>query len=270
MRISYQPFCLKHRFETDHDCPAKKSGAQNAAANAAAAKDAAVAAARARRAQQEQQAQQQRLQQQQARPSSAASSARGAQDSLSQAAAGAWSVATTSPFSPFQGLQGQGNTRQAAQHGGGGTGAAQGSGGGGGGGEGRKKTKHSNKPDAAVGAQGIPESERMVLSVYFPVSSNRPPEYHVLSVRWSVGKVIDTLSTRGNVRNNNNQPGATRLVRKLLHIRCRFFFSILLFQFQFLPLIFSRVFNFLWNEKYPPRCASCVSSCSSFLSMQNM
>ena len=214
-KLCHQPFCLKHRFETDHDCPAKKSGAQNTAANAAAAKDAAVAAARARRAaaqQEEQKAQQQRQQQQQTRPSSAASSAanaaRGAQDSFSQAAAGAWSAATTSPFSPFQGLHG--NTQPAAGSGAGGAG--------GGGGEGRKKTKHSNKPDAADGAQGIPESERMLLSVYFPVSSNRPPEYHVLSVRWSVGKVIDTLSTRGNIRNNNNQPGATRLVRKMLHL----------------------------------------------------
>mmetsp|Transcript_98102 Transcript_98102/g.158176 ORF Transcript_98102/g.158176 Transcript_98102/m.158176 type:complete len:113 (+) Transcript_98102:130-468(+) len=51
----------------------------------------------------------------------------------------------------------------------------------------------------------------MLLSLYFPVTTNRPPEFHVVSVRWSVGRVIDVLSDRGNIRNNNNQPGATRL-----------------------------------------------------------
>ena len=212
-KLCKQPFCLKHRFETDHDCPAKKSGASNATANATAA---AAAAARQRQEQQkrvQQQAQLQKQQQQQQRPGSAARGAsaagtasRGASDWLSQAAAGAASAATTSPFSPFQGL----SQPQRPSTGGGGGGAAAGGSAGAAGGQ-RKKTKHKNKPQDAYGAQGIPESERMLLSVYFPVSSNRPPEFHFLSVRWSVGKVIDTLASRGNIRNNNNQPGALRL-----------------------------------------------------------
>ena len=71
-KLCKQPFCLKHRFETDHDCPAKKSGASNATANATAA---AAAAARQRQEQQkrvQQQAQLQKQQQQQQRPGSAA------------------------------------------------------------------------------------------------------------------------------------------------------------------------------------------------------
>ncbi|KAJ1477128.1 hypothetical protein T484DRAFT_3045042 [Baffinella frigidus] len=51
----------------------------------------------------------------------------------------------------------------------------------------------------------------MMLSVYFPVASRRKPEFHVLSIRWSVGKCIDTLAARGALHNLNNVPGAPRL-----------------------------------------------------------
>ena len=193
-KLCRQTFCMKHRFESDHDCPAKKSGSANAAAAKVTASAAAAAAATRQRQHQQQQQQQQhrQQQQQQARPSSAASAARdasssaanaarGASDSLSQAAAGAWSAATTSPFSPFQGMT---NSQFAAQRGG------AGPAGGGGGGAERKKLKHSNKAEAAIGSQGIPESERMLLSLYFPVTTNRPPEFHVVSVRWCVEECV--------------------------------------------------------------------------------
>ena len=208
-KLCKRPFCLKHRFESDHDCPLRKGGAATAAANAAAA-NAVVAQ---KRTQQAQQQQQQRQARGQAVPDTSGdaelarrlagmnSSVRGASDSLSQAAAGAWSAATISPFSPFQGL---GSSQPAA-------GRASGAGGGGPAGGGRRQQKHTNKPENAKGAHGIPDIERMLLSVYFPASSNRAPEFHVLSARWSVGKVIDTLAERGSIRNNNNMPGATRL-----------------------------------------------------------
>ena len=43
---------------------------------------------------------------------------------------------------------------------------------------------------------GIPERERMLVSAYFPVSTKRSPEFHVLNVSWSVGKAVDVLSQR--------------------------------------------------------------------------
>lgn len=75
----------------------------------------------------------------------------------------------------------------------------------------RSKAKHSNTPSAAVGAGGIPEGERMLLSVNFPVASARAPEHHIVSARWSVGKVVDVLAERGRIRNDNLRAGAARL-----------------------------------------------------------
>ena len=108
-KLCKQPFCLKHRFETDHNCSAKKSGTATAAANAQAA-EAAATRQRQQQQQQQQQKEQTKQQQQQAReqhqpPRPATSGAlRGTTDPFSQAAAGAWNAATTTPFSPFSGL----------------------------------------------------------------------------------------------------------------------------------------------------------------------
>eukprot|EP00281_Chroomonas_sp_CCMP1168_P007399 CAMPEP_0206265320 /NCGR_PEP_ID=MMETSP0047_2-20121206/29923_1 /ASSEMBLY_ACC=CAM_ASM_000192 /TAXON_ID=195065 /ORGANISM="Chroomonas mesostigmatica_cf, Strain CCMP1168" /LENGTH=159 /DNA_ID=CAMNT_0053693189 /DNA_START=55 /DNA_END=530 /DNA_ORIENTATION=+ len=46
-KLCKQPFCLKHRFETDHDCPANKKPAPGAAQQAASSVAGMAAAARA-------------------------------------------------------------------------------------------------------------------------------------------------------------------------------------------------------------------------------
>ena len=137
-KLCKQPFCLKHRFETDHNCAAKKSGTATAAAHAQAAE---AAAARQRQQQQQQQQQKEREkkqqqqardQQQQPRPTTSGAS-RGTTDPFSQAAAGAWNAATTTPFSPFSGLSSP--QQQSSQRGQ----PAGGARGGGGGGKGGKR-----------------------------------------------------------------------------------------------------------------------------------
>ena len=49
------------------------------------------------------------------------------------------------------------------------------------------------------------------MSAYFPSSSSRAPEFHILNSQWTVGKAIDTLAARAGIRNDNNVPGATKL-----------------------------------------------------------